>query len=332
MTASPSSVIASPFPKATAAATVDLPPARRRIADALRSMATAVDESRCAVTKLAQGRQAHLFSVSAPTELASEVDADDLVVKLYRGNTPEDHDAARDEFECLSRLHARLDGTTHDGWQVRIPRPLHCCERSAAIVMTHVPGHTLSRHLAQGQGLAPELLDSIARAIVSALRCYWAGEPRLYGDLILNNILCDPPTRTLCFVDPGMPEPFYLCESAPLFCYPASRDLGFLLYWTASLIRPSIAHPVLHARQKRMTVAIVQRFLEGFTSAAQQHDAMAEVEACARVHLSRLALSPSPRGVWRCLVRRAAAGTIQRILNELRVTPPCAAKGSDCQW
>jgi hypothetical protein len=169
----------------------------------------------------------------------------------------------------------------------------------------------------------------MSHAIVSALRCYWAGDARLYGDLILNNILCDIPSRTLSFVDPGMPERFYLCESAPLSWYPASRDLGFLLFWTASLIRPSIAHPILHARQKLMAATIVRTFLDGLEP-ARRLCAIAEIEACARLHIARMAVSASPRGVWRCLVKCAAATTITRILYELRATSSGAASNDRC--
>jgi hypothetical protein len=188
--------------------------------------------------------------------------------------------------------------------------------------MTHVPGRTLSWHLAQGEGPAPDAIDSICRALDSSLLRYWAGDARLYGDLILNNILCDLPTRTLALVDPGMPECFYLCDAAPSEWYPASRDFGFLLFWTASLVRPSIGHPVLHARQKRVALRIVRTFLDGLSSAAERRDAAAEIEACARLHVARMRVSASPGGLWRGAVKRIAARTIDRFARELLTTDP----------
>lgn len=323
MIAFASSVLAGTSPRAawSSVARQNLPFVQRRVAEALKPVVGRFDESQWTVRTLAHGRQARLFSVrplDRGARLSGSGPPEELIVKVYRGDGAADRQAARDEFECLCRLHTRLDGTTQRGWKVRSPRPLHCCDRSAALVMTRVPGETLSRHLARGTGPAPDVLDAIARATVASLRQYWADEPRLYGDLILNNLLCDPPARTLALVDPGMPERFYLCEDAPRSWFPASRDLAFLLFWTASLIRPSIAQPVLHARQKRMAVRIVWTYLAELESDAQRRDALGEIETCARLHLARMPVSASPRGLWRFVVKRAAAQTLERAFHELR--------------
>jgi hypothetical protein len=302
------------------AARAKLPFVPRRVVEVLRPVVDGFDESRWAVRKLADGRQARIFSVRARdsgTLLSGDDDAEELIVKVYRVDDPAHREAARDEFECLCRLHSRLDGATLHGWKVRCPRPLHCFDTSATLVMTCVPGRTLSWHLARGAGPAAEVLDSISQVTVSSLLRYWSGEPRLYGDLILNNVLCDLPTRTLALVDPGMPERFYRCGAAPRSFYPASRDLGFLLFWMASLIRPSIAHPALHARQKMMATRIVRTFLKGLGSAAERSDATAEIETCARLHLGRISVSASPRGLWRRFVKRAATRTIEQVFQEL---------------
>ncbi len=298
-----------------------LQPMPRRLAGAVRPLLGVSVDPLWEARAFTDGRQARLFLVRARdggAVLSGPDHADELIVKAYRAGGPDERKAARDEFECLRRLHHRLDGTTQHGWNVRCPRPLRFCDRSLALVMTRVPGRTLSWHLARGRGPTPEVLESVARAIDSCLRRYWCGEPRLYGDLILNNVLCDLPSRTLSLVDPGMPERFYLCENAPSCWYPASRDLGFLLFWTASLIRPSIAHPVLHARQKRMATRIVRAFLDGLGTETQRRDATAEIEACARLHLGRIRVSASPGGLWRHFVQRAATRTIERMLQDLR--------------
>ena len=308
------------------AARADLAVIPPRVAEVLRPVLGGADLSRWSVRKLTDGGQARLFTArprDGQSLLGPEGVAEELVVKVYHGDGPEDREAARDEYECLRRLHSRVDGTTQDGWSVRCPRPLHWCDVSAALVMTRVPGRALSWHLSRGELPPPEVLDSISRATVACLRRYWTGEPRLYGDLILNNILCDRESRTLALVDPGMPERFYLCEAAPRAWFPASRDLGFLLFWTGSLVRPSLAHPVLHARQKRMAGWIVRTFLGGLGSSAHRAEATAEIEACAKAHLGRMRVSGSPQGIWRRVVRRAATRTIERILQGLR--EPAAA-------
>ena len=287
-----------------------------RVIDAIRALGAGSDGSRWEWRSLADGGQAQLFTVRA-----RDGGADDFIVKIYRGDGPEVREAARDEYACLGRLHARLDGTIQDAWTVRCPRPLYLSDASAALVMTRVPGTPLSRHLAARKGPAPEVLDSISRATVSCLRRYWAADGRLYGDLILDNVLCDLPSRTLCLVDPGMPERFYLCCDAPRSWYPASRDLGFLLFCTASLVRRSIGRPVLHSRQKAMAVRLARTFLDGLGSATERREALAEIEACAGLHLGRMRVSPSHGGLWRGVVKLVASRTMKRFFRELRATP-----------
>ena len=293
----------------------------RRVAEVLEAVVGRLDGPGLVVRKLADGRQARLLSVPLAEDALPFTGGDavgELIIKLYRDHGPAAQGAALDEFECLRRLYDRLDGRTHHGWKVRCPRPLHYNRRCNALVMTRVPGRTLSWHLAHGKGPAPALLDSICRGLDSCLLHYWAGEPRLYGDLILNNVLCDLPSRTLSLVDPGMPEPFYDCAAAPRSWYPASRDLGFLLFWTASLVRPSLAHPVLHARQKRLALRIVRTFVEGLSCEAERQEATAEIEACARLHVARMRVSGSPGGLWRGAVKRIATRTIDSFVHELR--------------
>ena len=305
-----------------------IPSVASRLAHALQCAGAQGGPSRWQVRKLADGRQAHVFAVRALDEsplLASTDDAGELVVKVYRVGDADDRAAARDEFECLHRLRTRVDGTTTHGWTVRCPRPFYLCGPSATLVMTRVSGAPLSRHLLRGTSLPDGLLDSMCRATVATLQRYWAGELRLYGDLILDNVLCDVPTRTLTLVDPGMPEPFYVCDGAPRSWYPASRDLGFLLFWAASLLRRAIAHPLLHVRQNDLACRIVQTFLDQLEAPAERHSAMAEIEACARLHLGRIPVSASPKGLWRRLVKCSARRTLEHALSHLRETAPADA-------
>jgi hypothetical protein len=320
----------SPRAPRTAAGRADLHFAPRRAVEILRAIADQSGGPGWDVRKLTNGGQAHLFVASAAggaAPLNGKAADEELIVKVYRDQSAAAREAARDEFHCLRRLHGRLDGTQQHGWKIRCPLPLHFSDWPAALVMTRVPGRPLSWHLARGKGPSLEVLQSISRAIDASLLLYWAGEPRQYGDLILNNVLLDVPARTLSLVDPGLPERFYLCDGAPSSWYPASRDLAFLLFWTASLVRPSILHPILHARQKRMAVRIVRTFLDGLKSEAERDEATAEIEACARLHLARITASASVRGLWRLVVKCAAARTIDRFVQELRGMPPVPAGG-----
>jgi hypothetical protein len=308
------------------------------VAEVLRSVVDASDVSYWVVRKLATGRQARLFACHAKSERAAcgANGVNELVVKLYREQGPCAEAAARDEYECLRRLHARLDGTAHEGWTVRCPRPLRlgagdgagADAGAGALVMTRVPGRPLGWHLGRADGLPHDVMDSVARATVSCLRRYWEGEGRLYGDLILDNVLCDLPSRTLSLVDPGMPEPFYDCAAAPKCWYPASRDLGFLLFWTGSLVRNSLVRPVLHARRKRMTALILRAFLAGLGSDGDRRRATAEIESCAGLHLGRLGTTATVKGLWQRVIKGPATATVDQLLRELRGSARLALEGT----
>src|SRR5215218_6822052 len=83
-----------------------------RVAEALRLVLGGSDPSRWTVHSLADGGQARVFtarSTDAQQLASAKGDAEELVIKVYHGTGPDDRAAARDEYDCLRRLHARLD-------------------------------------------------------------------------------------------------------------------------------------------------------------------------------------------------------------------------------
>ena len=112
----------------------------------------------------------------------------------------------RDQFQSMARFHAKLDGSTANGWRMYAPVPLHQCDRPFALVMTRVPGVPLNECVVDGRRLTPDALAAIADAVVAGMERTWAVESQIHGDFNFDNILCDLPTRTLSFVDPGVRE------------------------------------------------------------------------------------------------------------------------------
>ena len=67
-----------------------------------------------------------------------------LVIKLYKPAAAPNVELVRRQFEALSRLHAAVDGRIINGWKISSPAPLYVCASPLALVMTMVPGRTLS--------------------------------------------------------------------------------------------------------------------------------------------------------------------------------------------
>lgn len=293
---------------------------RERVIEALRDIARGSDSGSWLVHRLAAGKQAKLFTVRAPGARPVWEGHSEVVVKLYYSDLPRDRAALEDGFQSLHQLHALLDGTTVRGWHVRCPLPLLRCERPLAVVMTAVPGRTINSCLASRRRPSADVLESLAHASVDALERYWAGDLRPYGDPNLKNILFDEETRTLSLVDPGLPEEIYRCDDAPNRWYPASRDLAFLIYWTAVTVKSSLGRPGFQRRREQFAASMLRSAVCRQGSRAQQESFLDEIEACIRVHLRRIPVSYSPAGLWRRFVKAAATRTIRAILQEQKAT------------
>lgn len=291
---------------------------RARVVEALRGLAPGDDGRDRLIHRLAAGKQAVLFTVRAADEQPVWEKHSELVVKLYLSDGPRERAALRDELESLHRLHARLNGISIRGWRVRCPLPIHQSEHPLALVMTAVPGDPINSLLGGRRRPDPDVLNSLADASIDALEKYWAGDLRPYGDPNLKNILFDQETRTLSFVDPGLPEEVYRCDDAPGRWYPASRDIAFLLYWTAVTVKSSLGRPHFQRRREQFAARMLEAALAKLGSSIERHSFLGEIEACTRVHLDRILLSRSPAGMWRRFVKALAARTIRAIIDGQR--------------
>jgi hypothetical protein len=166
--------------------------------------------------------------------------------------------------------------------------------------------------------VTPEDLECLASTILAALVQYWGDVPRIYGDVNLDNILCEMATRSFSFVDPGMPEKAYLCEGVDKTWYPASRDLAYMLFDIAASVRSSIGHPVARQRQMDLIERLLLAFVERIDSAHEKACLLDELQACTRIHLRRIKANWSPAGIWRLLIRRIASRSIDKILHRVR--------------
>lgn len=240
-----------------------------------------------------------------------------LAIKLYKPSAGLGVEQVQEQFTSLYRLHAAVNGSTVEGWTTLAPTPLCVCDSPLALVMTVVPGRELDWHLESGTSFRSDLLVSAPRAVVTALRKYWA-LGQVYGALSFANIHCDPANRELAFLDAGLETDVLLCEGVGKRWYPASRDLAYMIYQTGLRVRSGVFNRPARVRQELFTYTVLQSFVTSLGSLEEQRELLDEIQACTHVHLRALDLSWSCRGFWRVLLRWIAARRIDTFLANFR--------------
>ncbi|MCA6122026.1 hypothetical protein J6500_08960 [Bradyrhizobium sp. WSM 1704] len=282
---------------------------------ALRDFTQGTSDGTWRVRPLDQGEQATVFVAESRNQDQSQT-RDPVVIKLYRLASPTQGEFVCRQFDSMSRAHAALSGRTFDGWRISTPIPLHVCRSPLALVMTMVPGTKVSRYLRPGGDLAHDLAAMVPPAIIAAMSEYWrAGQS--HGDFNFDNILLEPTTRQISFVDFDMP-PLIPCGDGAARWHPASYDLGYMLYDVAMQVKSDSIGPV--ARDRRLTLAerVLCVFLESETGHENRLHLIDEIQAIARFHLETIDVSLSPRGLWRRALRWLAARRIDATLGRLR--------------
>ena len=280
------------------------------------------------IEKLDQGVQANIFVVRSKTQQPIWQTYRSLVIKVYKPAAATNIERVREQFDSLSRLHAAMDGSTINGWKISAPAPLYLCESPLALVMPMVSGQKLTLLLETNDNVAPELLETAARAVgITMARCWSIG--LLHGDLCVDNILCDIVTRDLSFVDLGVPDNSFFCDDIAKRWYPASRDLAYMLYATAVRVKSTIGNPGACLLQQVFAENVVRTCIEMIGPFEEKQWLLDEIHACARAHLKSVDLSLSPRGLWHVLLRRVASRRIDRLLARLRTDSGVPSDGHD---
>jgi O-antigen/teichoic acid export membrane protein len=260
--------------------------------DAVWCLARLDDSS--AVDRLGEGDFATVYAVT-PRDGGEAV-----VVKLYRPDS--DPALARQQFEALARLHARLDGRDADGWTLRVPRPIAVSHSPPALTMTAVSGRPLEH-----ASVPVETAASAGRAFARAMQPVWA-DGLLHGDLHLKNVLIDAAARTLALIDPGPGASCLACNETAVRA--AARDLGHLVSELATDVSDLLGSAATRMQKQSFVTAALQN---------SQTCPVDEIRQSAALHLNTtLQPSLSPRGIWHGLIRRLA----ERRCEELLVREP----------
>ena len=290
-----------------------------QVNEVIRQTRDSIRDEAWTTRKVGEGAQAVVFAACPIGDVTGE-DARTLVVKLYRKSIP--RDLVVQQFQALGRSHSALDGCSIAGWNIASPAPVCLCESPLALVMTMARGRSLLQHLEKGATAATVLdMESAAHAIAEGMIKYWS-QNQPYGDLNLDNILCDFESRTLTFLDAGIPTQFLRGDDIPAHWHPSSHDLAYLLYETATTVRRSIGRLLAETRKWTFTTEIVRTVLQAIPSTSEKERLLNEIQTCAGVYLMTLDVSWTPRGIWcgvlRSIARRRIEGLLDAMQAELR--------------
>jgi O-antigen/teichoic acid export membrane protein len=290
---------------------------RASVARVLRKLTQDTAETEWDIRSLGEGFHGKIYAVGSREGSPLWQGHRGLVVKLYKADEPDAVDAARRQFDAQARLHSAVDGKAVDGWKICAPLPLYTSASPPALVMTMAAGTDLNTSLADGSDPPVEMLGSAARAIVAAMRPYWAAG-RLHGDLSLNNILWDPADRVLSLIDVDTSAGLPARDRVSREWYPASLDLAGVLYHVGTDIRTANRRVV--SRKRMFAESVLLAFLTTVDAPEEKLRLIEEVRAFAGAELEALELSWSPRGLYRLLQRRVATGRIERLLARVLAT------------
>jgi O-antigen/teichoic acid export membrane protein len=264
------------------------------------------------LTKLGEASEASVYSVRAQHQQSIWNGHHTLVVKLYKQGSKQDTGIVHAQYDALSRLHLTMHGRASHGWKISVPEPIYICKSPVALVMTQVPGQTLTLCLETGDDMTPEVLDSAARAIVTAMELNWS-LGRLHGDLGFDNILCDVSARNLSFVDPDATRGCSVSAASD----PQNarvREMGAFLTDMELNGDRSVQH-----RKRILFEGMLRALFENIPASEDGDRLLHQIDAFARAHLQVRGSLWSARRWWRFLLGRIVARRVDRLLARFRV-------------
>jgi O-antigen/teichoic acid export membrane protein len=275
------------------------------------------DDGDWSVRKLDEGEQADVLVAEHRGQCPDGRTQGAVVIKLYKSSAASRAELARQQFERLSRSHVLLGSGTFNGWRTSAPVPLYLCQSPLALVMTMAPGRKVSWHLRTGGELTREMIATAPQAVVAAMtNCWAAGQS--HGDFNVDNILLDPLTREISFVDLDLPPIALPSRDGASRWRLAADDLGYMLHSAAMRVKRDVIRPGVHARKLMFAERVLLAFVETIEGREDRRRLLDEIHECTQLHLEAIDVSSSPQGLWRRMLRRSAARNVATTLERVR--------------
>jgi O-antigen/teichoic acid export membrane protein len=270
------------------------------------------------VTHLGEGLQANVYAVRSQGQEPLWRAYSILVIKIFRPGTAASAQVVLRQFAALSHLHTFLDGREVRGWNISTPKPIHVCASPLAIVMTSVPGRMLGLVLQNGHSITPEFLATAPKAIAGAMESYWS-QRRCYGDLSLDNILCDVSCQKLAFVDPGSCDSCHVNDCRVGMSHLAACDLAYLLYDAETrMVKSTILNAKSRLRKHMFAEDILRSVIWSIGAVAEKRQLLIDIKTRLNHHLAELERSWTPYGMWCRLVGHITTRRLGVMLDHLQ--------------
>lgn len=271
------------------------------------------------VLPLDNGKQATIFlayiqETNKKIELRSK-----LIIKLFSLKNENVKYAMKNEYESLSLLCKSFKNFNVNGWCISTPRPLLFIDNPSALIMSYVQGVSLEKLLLHKDQNRRFDISALLNPIISSLQRYWTDHNRIFADLNYNNILCCIQSKNIYFLDPGAPNPSFNLKFASKYFFPASHDLGYLLFEVcATNTKIQIFSPDRARRRASFVKQLIHRYMHYFVQEPRLERFLDEIHECAKFHVDRINLSWGFRGVWRRYVAKRTLLNLSQEVADIR--------------
>ncbi|MEW6450490.1 MAG: lipopolysaccharide biosynthesis protein [Pseudomonadota bacterium] len=283
-----------------------------KIVPVLRRLAPSVDPLKVQVLDL-DGCQGHIFT--ATLDKSSSETGAAYIIKLYRSDRNLDVREIHAQYESLGRVHAALNGRVFHGWTICIPAPVLVSNEPLALVMTQAPGRKLTACLYERIS-TKEIEHPAAPALAAAMINLWTAGLS-HGDLNFANILCDEQTQTLSLVDCGPKSECAAYAETRCRRELATHDLAHLLSHEGETLLETWGRQN-RLRQRRFFVeGILRAALAAEPTYAGKTAFLAELDRCARAHLTEPAPIYRHLGLWQLLKQNMTLRRMNTILQRM---------------
>lgn len=266
--------------------------------------------------KIDKGSQSTIYSASQTDSSTIETISKQFIVKKFLPDSPSTEFAREREYEGLQTLANSVNGSRVNGWTVITPIPLGFCRYPPAIIMSEVAGQNIDALLRSKLLSDSSMLRSISTVAVHVLQRFWECSQDIYGDVNLNNILCNIKSRTISFLDPGAPTADFYCDDVSKLWYPCSRDIAYLLFGIASTnVKKAFTNPDAVRMRTSFGTLMLSETIRSRVPRREEESFIKEVEACANYHIERCTTFGFPKRVWLNLVRMTTRLQVSRWLS-----------------
>ena len=279
----------------------------------LQEFTNCVDSHRWTVTRIGGNDDAEAFLINSTGRQPIWDTYNAVVVKLYKSGAL--------SLSAQMDLHKVLDGREISGWRISVPRPLYVCRSPLALVMTAVPGQSISSYTSTSVILTSKIFLDAAYAFAMTMGLYWSSGRR-HGDLNFGNVLFDIEAKKISLIDAGSRGDCRVCDDFTKCQSAAASDLAHMLWEAAhdvmDLVRGKTGRISNEMFVERVLLAVIDRI----DSREEKRRLLNEIWSCAQLHLAdKLELRWSFQGAWNGFVTQVARRRIRSILERVNSHP-----------